>query len=51
MHLVIFVLMLSACGSPDSNPDVAELIQASQEALELRDYHEALSLADSALAS
>lgn len=46
----MIVLVLSACSSPDSNPDVPVLIQASQEALSLRDYHEALSLADSALA-
>ena len=49
INVLIFVLMLSACSSPDSNPNVAALIQASQEALKLRDYHEALSLADSAL--
>ena len=47
--VLIIVLMLSACSSPDSNPDVVEFIHASQEALKLRDYHEALSLADSAL--
>ena len=50
IRALIIVLMLSACSSRDSNPDVAVLIQASQEALELQDYHEALSLADSALA-
>ena len=49
IHALATVLILSACSSPDSHPDVAELIQASQEALELRDYREALSLADSAL--
>lgn len=50
IRVLAIVLILSACSSPDSHPDVAELIQASQEALELRDYREALSLADSALA-
>lgn len=49
IHVLAIVLILSACSSPDSHPDVAELIQASQEALELRNYREALSLADSAL--
>lgn len=50
IRVLAIVLILSACSSPDSHPDVAELIQASQEALELRDYRRALSLADSALA-
>lgn len=50
IHVLAIVLILSACSSRDSHPDVAELIQASQEALELRDYRRALSLADSALA-
>ena len=49
INVLVIVLVLSACTSPDSNPDVPVLIQASQEALSLRDYHEALSLADSAL--
>lgn len=49
IHVLIILLILSACSSSDSHPEVAELIQASQEALMLRDYHEALSLADSAL--
>ncbi|MDE2827297.1 MAG: tetratricopeptide repeat protein [Bacteroidota bacterium] len=49
INVLIIVLVLFACSSPDSNPDVAILIQASQEALNLRDYHEALSLADSAI--
>lgn len=49
IYVLIIVLMLSACSSPDSHPDVAGLIQASQNALKLRDYYEALSLADSAL--
>ncbi len=49
IHVLIIMLVLSACSSPDSHPDVARLIQGSQEALLARDYHEALSLADSAL--
>lgn len=49
IHVLIIILMLSACSSRESNPEVAKLIQASQEALEFRDYHEALNLADSAL--
>ncbi len=49
ISVLLFVLVLSACSSPDSHRDVAELIQASQEAFKLRDYHEALILADSAL--
>lgn len=49
INVPIFVLVLSACSSLDSNPDVPVLIHASQEALNLRDYHKALSLADSAL--
>ena len=49
VHVLIIILMLSACSSRESNPEVAKLIQASQEALERRDYHEALNLADSAL--
>ena len=49
IRALIIVLMLSACSTRNSNPDVAVLIQASQESLELRDYREALSLADSAL--
>ena len=49
IHVLIIILMLSACSPRESNPGVAKLIQASQEALELRDYHEALNLADSAL--
>ena len=49
IHVLIITLMLSACSPRESNPGVAKLIQASQEALELRDYHEALNLADSAL--
>ncbi len=50
IHVLTILLILSACSSRDSHPGVAELIKASQEALMLRDYHEALSLADSALA-
>ncbi|MDE2827471.1 MAG: tetratricopeptide repeat protein [Bacteroidota bacterium] len=49
IHILIIILMLSACSPRESNPGVANLIQASQEALELRDYYEALNLADSAL--
>lgn len=49
LRVLIIMLMLSACSTPGSHPDVAQLIQASQEALELRAYHEALNLADSAL--
>ena len=49
IHVLIIILMLSACSPRESNPGGAKLIQASQEALELRDYHEALNLADSAL--
>ncbi|MCY4171530.1 MAG: hypothetical protein OXF08_08020 [Bacteroidetes bacterium] len=46
---ISMILVIVGCLDPQDQADVSSLIRLSQQALELRDYHTSLSLADSAL--